>query len=290
MIDPTIRIIYDGGDADHHTIDMRLLGLSLQGADRIVSDGLILLLEQRLPRRGERAPLLIKAEAPMKGSVDISGALQSAAWALPLAYPIAQDLAGDFLKNWWEAIKAKFSGRAEASEVALSKMAELNRDHLAARDASEARSIDLQHHYLDLLRIALEHQQRPIEQFIAPIVPSVDHARFVASNHNYFSINAEEAARIRDEGELTWDPISQETLRTDGFRFHTNGLSIENPSKSGYLMARVQDPRFETPENVYTEAAQRRSQIVVLARRGYKSGNLVRMDIVDFIREIPEVE
>jgi hypothetical protein len=75
-------------------------------------------------------------------------------------------------------------------------------------------------------------------------------------------------------------------LRTDGFKFHTNGLSIENPEGEGYLMAKVSDPAFLEPENAYTEAAQRRSQIVVLARRGYQDGKLVRIDIVDFKNEV----
>ena len=39
MDDPIIRLTYDGGDAASNAIDMRLLGLSLQGADRITSDG-----------------------------------------------------------------------------------------------------------------------------------------------------------------------------------------------------------------------------------------------------------
>jgi hypothetical protein len=51
-------------------------------------------------------------------------------------------------------------------------------------------------------------------------------------------------------------------------------------------MARVYDPRFQEAENPYTEAASRHAEIVVLARRGYKNGELVRIDIVDFVREI----
>lgn len=286
MAEPVIRLTYEGDDADSHVMDMRLLGLSLQGADRIVSDGLILLLHQRSPKRGERAPLIVKAREPVFGSVDIAGALQSAAWVLPLAYPVAQDLAGEFLRQWWEAIKARFSGKPTVAEAALSAMLDMNRDHLAARDASEARAHELHLAYLDTLREALSQQQRPLEQFAAPIGPSVALAKVIPDSAEPVMISTNEADEIRAMGELAWEPLREEALRTDGFKFHTSGLSIENPAKDGYLMARVQDPRFNEPETPYTEAAQRRSEIVVLARRGYKNGALVRIDIVDFIREI----
>lgn len=60
MVDPDIRIKYDGGDADHGSIDMRHLGRSLQGADKIISDGLIVFIHARPPKRGERAPVSAK--------------------------------------------------------------------------------------------------------------------------------------------------------------------------------------------------------------------------------------
>ena len=58
MADADFRIVYEGGDADGHAMDMRALALSMLGAERIISDGLIILTERRLPRRGERAPVI----------------------------------------------------------------------------------------------------------------------------------------------------------------------------------------------------------------------------------------
>ena len=68
--------------------------------------------------------------------------------------------------------------------------------------------------------------------------------------------------------------------------FHTNGLSVENPDRDGFLMAEVNDPAFEKEENAYTLAAQKRARIEVLARRGYKNGKLSKIMILDFVREI----
>jgi hypothetical protein len=52
-------------------------------------------------------------------------------------------------------------------------------------------------------------------------------------------------------------------------------------------MARVRDPRFDEPENPYTEAAQKRAEVIVLGRRGYRDKALAGIEIIDFVREVP---
>lgn len=64
MTDSDFRIVYRGGEADQNAIDMRMLALSMLGAERIVSDGLVILVHKRLPKRGERAPVVMKAREP----------------------------------------------------------------------------------------------------------------------------------------------------------------------------------------------------------------------------------
>jgi hypothetical protein len=54
MADPDIRIKYEGGDANNGSIDMRQLGRSLQGADKIISDGLIVFIHNRPPSPARR--------------------------------------------------------------------------------------------------------------------------------------------------------------------------------------------------------------------------------------------
>lgn len=286
MSDPLFRLTYDGGDADAHSMDMRLLGISLLGADRITSDGLILLAHGRPPKRGERAPLIAKVREPIAGSYDLPGALQDAAWLLNLGLPIAQQVIGDHLSEWWKAVKAQFSGRPDLAEKAMQSMVDLNRDHLGARDASEVRAHDERMAYIAIIRETLALQQKPLEQFVAPVGRSASSATISTGAASPVSVNAEEAEAIRAMGTLTWTDLEEIHLKTDGFRFHTNGLSIENPERDGFLMAKVSDPRFELEENAYTAAAQRRAEIAVLARKGYRAGELVKIDIVDFIREI----
>lgn len=287
MDEPSIQITYAGGDADRHRIDMRLLGLSLEGADRITSDGLLFFLHGRLPKRGERAPVVVKVREPVRGSVDYQGIYESAVALLPLGAPIAADIMSGYLELWWLAIKARFTGKQDAAEMAIEKMAEMQRDHLAARDAADARGHEREMSLHSLLREAIGFQQPAMERFAAPMGPSVHRAIVRHGTRPPIAIDADDADAIREAGKVEWSKISELLLRTEGFRFHTNGLSIERPDGDGFLMARVRDPAFEEIENPYTGAAQRRSEIAVLGRIGYRDGRAVAVDIVEFMYEIP---
>ncbi len=172
-------------------------------------------------------------------------------------------------------------------ETALNAMLELDRNHHAARESSEQRSHELHMAHASALRETLASQGRAIEQFVAPIGPSVTSALISPAKASPVLLTAQDADAIREQAKLEWQPIAPMTLRTDGFKFHTSGLSVENPERDGFLMARVHDPKFEEGENVYTEAAQRRSAISVLARKGYKGGELVAIEILEFQHEIP---
>lgn len=287
MAEADIRIKYDGGDANGHVMDMRLLALSMLGAERIVSDGLIIMVHRRLPKRGERAPVILKAREPEKGSVELILLLHAIFGTLDLGLPLAKDLAAQFIEEWWKAVIARFSGKPEVAELAIKAMADMD-----ARRHDETMEINAQRHeeqmaIIALLRAGISGEQRAAEQFVSPIGPSVESATFFPSATRPLLIGTDEAEAIRDGAKLNWGPLEQLTLRTDGFKFHTSGLSVENPERDGFLMARVRDPRFEQEDNPYTEAAQRRAEIVVTGRRGYKDSTLAGIDIVDFIRDNP---
>ena len=99
--------------------------------------------------------------------------------------------------------------------------------------------------------------------------------------------DAEDAAAIRANNKIEWDKIAPLSLETDGFKFHTSGLSVKHPDHAGYIMAKVSDPIFAEEENSYTEAAQRKAVIMVMARKGYRNGALAKIDIVEFTTELP---
>ena len=287
MIDPDIRVKYEGGDANENSIDMRLLGASLQGADKIISDGLIVLIYGRIPKKRERAPVVAKVREPMAGSYELWALWESAKGLLPLGVPSTADLAGQFISEWWGGVIAKFSGKPDVAEKAVETLGKLVNAINDSRDASEERAHEIQMAQLDIIRETIASQARAIEQFSAPVGPSVETAVIHPLSGRPVLLTTHDAEAIRESNKLEWQPIDEMELRTDGFKFHTNGLSVENPERDGFLMARVHDPKFEDEENVYTEAAQRRSKIVVLARKGYRGSELAAIEILEFRREIP---
>jgi hypothetical protein len=136
----------------------------------------------------------------------------------------------------------------------------------------------------DLLRFAIMGSGKAAADYVAPIGRSVDTASFLSGTQRV-DTDKSEAEEIRDSQKLDWSTLEKEVVTTDGFKFHSNGLSIVNPDRDGFMMAEVNDPAFEEESNPYTQAAQRRGKIEVLARRGYKNGRLARIQILDFIKE-----
>jgi len=300
MAEQQIVVSYDGGDARHHAIEARLFGQSLQGLDRMVSDCLVILTVERLPKRGERAPLLLKARAPEAGSVTVAQLLQQASDLLGIGVPILQAIGPEVVSYYVGAVLDHFRGKDEAVETAIRKMAEMHQIALQTiatvhRESIDAmRQVDAHRHaevmgMQDLLRTAIRGSGPAAVDYVAPVGldRSVDTATFVAGSAQPLLTTVDDAEAIRESQKVDWETPQNQVLVTDGFKFHTSALSVQNPEKAdGFLMAEVNDPVFEEESNPYTVAAQKRAKIEVLARRGYKNGNLARIIILDFVREI----
>lgn len=112
MTENTIQLVYDGGDAAHHAIDLRLLGQSLVGIDRIVSDGLIILSTGRLPKKGERATVITKIQEPVAGSYTIAGYWQEISTALAVGVPIITNIGTDIISEYVKSVLFYFSGKS----------------------------------------------------------------------------------------------------------------------------------------------------------------------------------
>ncbi len=288
---PDIRIEFDGGDADSHLVDMKYYAMSLQGAEEIISDGIILLAQQRLPRMRERAPILVKVRETKEGSHITPADLGEAYQMLQLGLPILYDIGASFLYDWIKAVVALHSNRPTDLEVALGALVAQNQAHLDARDRAEQRAHEerrMVHRERQLDREILLEALRALapsaERLVAPVGAerSVREARVVTAPDKVVTIGEATAVAIRETNKVIWEKIAPLDLETDGFKFHTNGLSVRNPEGESWLMANVKDPAFAEEENSYTEAAQRRATIRVLARKGRRGGALAKLEILEF--------
>ncbi|WP_449471971.1 DUF7946 domain-containing protein [Sphingobium chungangianum] len=296
---PPILISYDGGDALHHKIDAKLLGQSLQGIDRLVSDCTVIFSLQRLPKRGERAPLVLKVKEPKAGSYQLPALSQEVSELLAIGIPILQAVGPEIIAHYVQAVLDYFKGEDQAVEIAIQKMADMHaaglaaltasqRDALAVIDAVDARRHEEAMGMQELLKRSIAGSGSAAVDYVAPVGRgrSVDTASFRAGRGEARVIDIEGADAIRESQKMEWRPIGNAVLKTDGFKYHSSVLSIENPDRDGFMMAEVMDPAFEADQNAYTAAAQKRSRIEVVARKGYKNGILAKIQILEFVREI----
>lgn len=282
----TFVIKYDGGDADSHSIDMKLFGESLQGIEKLISDLLIVGSYKRLPKKRERAPLVVKAGEPTQGTVTVPVGLSEAAIYLQLGWQIFGENTSEIIGNWLKGVVAFNLGKSSEAEQAMQHVADI-----AARTTSVLEKAQDQRHIetmemLALIRQILPKTSNPLTQAVAPVGRSVERLWLRFRNVPQIEVSASDAESIRARAELEWQPIAPWALRTDGFVFHNRKLDIEHPDRAGYFRADVEDPAAELEGNAYAQAAQRKALIGVQARAAYRAGELERLVILQFDGEI----
>lgn len=218
---------------------------------------------------------------------------------MAVGVPIIQTIGPEIISHYVTAILNKFQGKEQAVELAIREMANMHRaalegmtqtqrDFLEALDRKDARQHEATMGMQDLLGRAISASGSAAVDYVAPVGRSVDTASFFSGAQAAITVTKDGADAIRDSQKLDWNPLASAIVRTDGFKFHSSGLSIENPESEGFLMADVADPSFLEEANAYTMAAQKRSRIEVLARKGYKNGNLAKVQIVGFVKELDD--
>lgn len=289
MPDANMLMKYEGGDADQHAVDMRLLGRSLQGFDRIISDGVVFFIERRAPKRRERAIVIVKAKEPQIGSNEIVSFLQAAPGILPFAWTVLTDGSSNFIWRWVSFVLSYFGGRKKDAEIHLDALMQILKDSSAERQQSQDQWMAHEAVWRDKLFAHLDRLVGPAIQAVAPVGPSVRSAGFSAGTAPLITVDEAMADAIRSKGELDVGDLQEMTLRLDGFVHHTRRLNVENPEEPGqFLYADVKDPLFDEVPNVYTEAANRKATITVQAKQAHRAGKLERIYIMDFGCEIDQ--
>jgi hypothetical protein len=292
MAGPEILIKFGGGDADrYHGVDMRLLGRSLAGFDRIISDGIILLSDNRVPRHRERAPIILLAKEPRIGTASFFSELIASPGVLPFAMSVIQSGAGELVWRWVSFVLDYYGGRKSDAERHLDAMLEMRRIEADERirlreiEATERQASEERWHaMLRSNAYQVAHRLRDAsQQAAAPIGPSAANMNFSIGRSPSTEIDIAMADAIRAGGVLEVGDLQEMILRVDGFRDHDRKLWVHHPQLEGrYIAADVKDPIFEAAENVYARAAAMKATINVKAKPVFRSGELERIYIMDF--------
>jgi hypothetical protein len=284
--EPRLTIKFEGGDANAHSVDMRLLGRSLIGFDRIISSGVILMSERRLPRRGERAHLIVKAQEPRVGSHEIVSQLQANYGLLPLGWKIFQESGGEIIWHWVKFV-LEFYGKRKDADKTLDALMETQRIHLAARDKSEERFVAV-----------IENSRRDAMQLVeklylasinasAAVGPSARSFALFTNHSPRFVVDEPMADAIRSKGELEVGDLQTLSLKADGWVYHSRLLNVAHPEESGrFVYAKVRDPAGEIDGNVYANAGRDKAAIQVKAKIARRGGEIESIYIMDYCGEI----
>jgi len=276
---------YDGGDADRHAVDMRLLGRSLIGIDKIMSDAVIVLAERREPRKKERSPLIIVAESPKIGSATIYGELAPVFGTLPLVWDFLNSSGGKLLWQFMSFVLKSRGGRKGDAQQHLEAMLEQLRITENGRAEADARAHDTIRYMFDRM---LEKLAPAAREVVAPIGPSVDRLTVGGFGVIGTSVDIPMADAIRSGGDLTVGDQEQMVVRVDGYQHHNRTLKIERLDGEGYMTAYVTDPAFEIAPNLYTEAAAQKAVLLVEGKKTFRDGRIERVHLSNAIRIIPE--
>lgn len=293
MAGADLVVKYQGGDAEKHNVEMRALGHSLIGFERILSDGLIFLSEDRLPKRGERHTLIVHAREPRVGSSEIEVFLTQATGLLPLGWWLMEVGAGEAVSHFATWVFAKLGGQnadAKAALKAMERMREIEaKERVATREIEANERLDAQRQWLeheagwrDRLFALTDKLSNAAIQAVRPIGPSVDNFKLNGSKAPPLLVDLPTADVIRAKGELEVTDLQPIDLRVDGFVHHNKKLNVEHPELSGrFMSADVRDPLFDSVPNAYTEAAANKSTLRVQAKLGYRAGALEKIYIMD---------
>lgn len=274
------RFVYRGRDASRNAIEMRHLGASLIGLDRIMADGILILTEQRLPIRRERPPIALEIQAPRAGSVEILGGLAPMIGQLPLLWDfVASGRAKSAMEFAAYVLKVR-GGRPAEAEVHKENMLEILRITEAARDRADQRWHDTMRETVGhLARSVAERSGYASKQAVAPIGRSVDQLQIGDATGDGNLIDAAMADVIREGGGATVGDQERIVVQVDGYQHHNRTLKIARLDGEGFMTANVTDPAFDNSPNLYTEAATVRARLVIDAKKTYRDGRIERLHI-----------
>jgi hypothetical protein len=286
-------ITYDGREAERHRIDMRKYGQALVGLDRIISGGLIVLFERRLPAPRERVPLSIAVSEPERGCVAAAGVVM-AAWQgmqpyLPFIYEQIEEHSFEVIWTILGYVFKVLGGRENAANTNLDKLIGImdtmdernNQDKKHEREAFYAdrqRERDL---FLKLARM----MKQSAKDVVGPLGQTASSVYFGSKlDERHETVDEPMASAIRSPVDLKVGDMEEVDVEFDGFQASRGVMFARRVGMDeGWIRAQVQDPKFQKLPNAYSEAASQQRPLRVFATPTYKDGQVHRLFIMGIV-------
>lgn len=286
MTEASFSLRYDGGRAADHQIDMRTLGQSLIGVERIISDSLIVTFEGRLPKHRERRNIEVLVEAPRAHCVDIVGILALAPGVLPFAQELLKDYTKDYISSHLSHVLSFFGGREKEAQVHFDRLMDLTEKmhdaHSAERRDDRAHSLATQENMLRLV----DKLHPAAKQVVAPVGPSCNELiipALVGMPSTAIDVAMADAIRMREPvevGDMTRMLVHVDTVSISR---RTMRVSFPDDQSGQFVDAAIRDPAFdESPNhNIYTASLGGTLAVDVKPTFRKATGELIRLHVLN---------
>ena len=256
-------------------VDLRHLGESLLGMERIVTAGLFAVENGRFPRGREQSPFAIRVSATYPGSAEFD--LVMHVGGLLLLYSLFQEDTRSILSDWIMWALKKVAGRENEATVHFDKFMDL------LQTVERDRHLEVMGIRRNLENMDTRRLHSHARDAVAPIGRSCSRiglSEFPGGRDREI-IDESLAREIRRRSSTyTSDPEGMR-VRVDGFSRHDRRLRIEDPEDPDrFISAEIVDPDFSELSNVYVEAAARREYLDVMAKVTYRAGRVAGLYIL----------
>ena len=271
---------YEGGDAEQHVLDMRQLGESLIGIERLINTGLYVLEHGERPGHGRVLKSVVRVSTPQPGSLEFIPDLVAAAYPL-LSESIVQTHIGAILRQLVKipllamgGLEHEAQGRTDALEKVLAA---------SERAAERAERADERRHREQMKVYGLLSHPWAYDaarNAVSPVGKGCDCMQ-ISDDETSDTITPMMAEAIRTRGSVKIGEPKELSVLVDGFIHRSRQLRVVHPDMPGRLVtAYVRDPAFDVTPNIYTEAASSRKRLRVHARELRKGDRLVALEIM----------
>lgn len=268
---------FDGLDAVHHRVDMRLLGRAMLGAEAAIHDGYWLAIERSADRGRKRTELSVQVYAPRAKCYELQGAIFGAAGVLPFAYEVATSLGADYVKHLLSAILLYHGGRRSDAASHMDKALDIIREQNASTERMHAVTMDT------MLKL-VEGSRRAATDIVAPVGPSVNRLQIGTSDmEDATDIDVAMADAIRSTQPVQVSDMVDVSVRFDALlRASRKAKVYLDEAGDKPVSAEIRDPAYDEFPNLYSEAFHQDHPLMVSAKISRRDdGEIVKLHIMD---------
>lgn len=273
--EPHLTISFKGAQASENQLNMRQLGKSLIGMDRIISIGLDIMERGEIRKNIKRSPFEIRVAEPRSGSFEIYAWLEASSLFLPLFHEVFLTGASEILWRWTSTVLLKNSGRHKESTEHYAQLIDV-----VGSVVETVNEIDLRRHEEIL---TLQKLKQPCRDVVSPVGDSCDRIILSVGDKNT-EIDLPMAHVIRSREQLFVSEIKRIVVKVDGFNHQNRQLKVTHPDfPNRFFTAYVRDPDFGNRPNIYTDAAVNQKTLLVTVEeiRRVEDNELKQMHIFE---------